>query len=491
MKDLIVQDQVRLSPTRCLAMTLAGIRFRLFRSIVTVAILALAVTFLAHGLAHSLIVHETRFLAWQRLASFRELGEWTTRLRTPDTAAAMHKRLAAGKAPFVTEYRNWASATEAEAEAAAKTARRLIELEGYFQSLPEAAQVQILAGREPIEVLRKLDDDETLATFGKSIEDSSLPPPPGGIETLKAFAAEELTALAAYVGKVQTGQRAAIARVAETLGGKPMVRWFAEGKDVAATLTGAGFHVADDAADRLKASAANEDALATVATAMEKPKVTQAMIREMRVDAKELHREAVVDYIRSDSQAAWLAKLLAEHPAENSGPPPTATDLLAAAEASRKCIRLEGIVGAETPTPREGLFDLPSGMKWLMLLSFLVCAVGVTNAMFMSVTERFTEIATLKCLGSLDGFLMLMFLFESALQGLVGAVLGIALGFAVAIGRGLLSFGTMQFAAMPVADLAICAGLALAAGMVLAVLAAVGPAWAVARLAPMEAMRID
>jgi ABC-type antimicrobial peptide transport system permease subunit len=49
----------------------------------------------------------------------------------------------------------------------------------------------------------------------------------------------------------------------------------------------------------------------------------------------------------------------------------------------------------------------------------------------------------------------------------------------------------MVFPAMPVADLLKCAGLSLAAGLVLAVVAAVGPAGMVARLAPMEAMRIE
>ena len=35
---------------------------------------------------------------------------------------------------------------------------------------------------------------------------------------------------------------------------------------------------------------------------------------------------------------------------------------------------------------------------WLVTLSLLVCIVGITNAMLMSVTERFREIGTMKCL---------------------------------------------------------------------------------------------
>ena len=47
---------------------------------------------------------------------------------------------------------------------------------------------------------------------------------------------------------------------------------------------------------------------------------------------------------------------------------------------------------------------------WLIVLSLLVCVVGITNAMLMSVTERFREIGTMKCLGALDSFIVKLFL---------------------------------------------------------------------------------
>ncbi|HOT52163.1 MAG TPA: hypothetical protein PLI07_14365, partial [Candidatus Hydrogenedentes bacterium] len=50
---------------------------------------------------------------------------------------------------------------------------------------------------------------------------------------------------------------------------------------------------------------------------------------------------------------------------------------------------------------------------WLAAISLLVCVVGITNAMLMSVTERYREIGTMKCLGALDWFVVKLFLIEA------------------------------------------------------------------------------
>jgi ABC-type lipoprotein release transport system permease subunit len=62
--------------------------------------------------------------------------------------------------------------------------------------------------------------------------------------------------------------------------------------------------------------------------------------------------------------------------------------------------------------------------------------------MLMSVTERFREIGTMKCLGALDGFIVKLFLLESLFQGAVGTTLGVLLGLLVSFAMALLSYGT-------------------------------------------------
>jgi len=107
------------------------------------------------------------------------------------------------------------------------------------------------------------------------------------------------------------------------------------------------------------------------------------------------------------------------------------------------------------------------------------------------VTERFREIATMKCLGALDSFIMINFVLESALLGVAGGIGGVVLGAILGILRSLWGFGGLALSNLPGLDLLTAAGLCLVAGVVLAALAAVYPAWVAARLAPMEAMRIE
>ena len=111
--------------------------------------------------------------------------------------------------------------------------------------------------------------------------------------------------------------------------------------------------------------------------------------------------------------------------------------------------------------------------------------------MLMSVTERFREFATMTCLGALDGVIMVMFVVESSLQGLAGGLVGVVLGLLLGIIRSLWGFGTLALVNLPGTLLLASAGICVAAGVVLAAMAAVYPAWVAARLAPMEAMRIE
>jgi len=87
--------------------------------------------------------------------------------------------------------------------------------------------------------------------------------------------------------------------------------------------------------------------------------------------------------------------------------------------------------------------------RWIVILSLLVCTVGIVNAQLMAVTERFREIGTMKCLGALDSFVLRLFLLEAGMQGLAGAIIGAVLGAVAALLAGLFRFGAAALVWLP------------------------------------------
>ena len=82
---------------------------------------------------------------------------------------------------------------------------------------------------------------------------------------------------------------------------------------------------------------------------------------------------------------------------------------------------------------------------WLVVMSLLVSVVGITNAMLMSVTERYKEIGTIKCLGALDNFVVKLFLIESGLLGFFGALIGSVLGMLFMLLTGMNVLGNIDW----------------------------------------------
>lgn len=134
---------------------------------------------------------------------------------------------------------------------------------------------------------------------------------------------------------------------------------------------------------------------------------------------------------------------------------------------------------------------LTSRQKFLLIIAFMVCLVGIANAMLIAITERYKEIATMKCLGATDSFIMMLFTFEAAFQGAVGGVLGSVVGLAVELIRGSFTWGGHLWRNLPVVDLAQAGALAFAMGIGISIVASLYPSWAASRMLPMEAMRVD
>lgn len=124
----------------------------------------------------------------------------------------------------------------------------------------------------------------------------------------------------------------------------------------------------------------------------------------------------------------------------------------------------------------------------IAIVSLLVGGLSVINTMTMSVAERTREIGVRKAIGASDGAVMRQFIAESAVIGLIGGLLGLALGSLIAVG------GNQAGAASATELFLVTPRLAIgsvAFSLILGVLSGLYPAWHAARLNPVQALRYE
>jgi putative ABC transport system permease protein len=132
-------------------------------------------------------------------------------------------------------------------------------------------------------------------------------------------------------------------------------------------------------------------------------------------------------------------------------------------------------------------FRLVKAMSWgTSLLAIFVGVLGVMNTMLMTVFERTHEICVLLAVGWTRGRIMRMILYESALLGFFGGVIGVAIG---AVGVKVLSEApAIRGLLQP--DLSIpLLGLSVVIAVAVGILSGLYPAWRSSRLTPSLALQ--
>jgi len=127
-------------------------------------------------------------------------------------------------------------------------------------------------------------------------------------------------------------------------------------------------------------------------------------------------------------------------------------------------------------------------------ISLLVAGIGIMNIMIVSIMERTREIGILKALGMKGRTVLLIFLGEAIIIGLMGAAIGIASGWGLANVFSMVGFSALGLGQgltiTPALTPTVFFG-AFAFGLLVSVVFALYPAWRASKLKPVEALRYE
>ena len=122
----------------------------------------------------------------------------------------------------------------------------------------------------------------------------------------------------------------------------------------------------------------------------------------------------------------------------------------------------------------------------IALISLLVGSIGIMNIMLVTVTERTREVGLMKAVGATKFDVLITFLVESGMLGLVGGAFGVALGLGFCWIAPIINL-PLPPPVTPVEWVFIGLGVALAVGIV----SGIYPAYKAARMRPLEALRYE
>jgi putative ABC transport system permease protein len=120
-------------------------------------------------------------------------------------------------------------------------------------------------------------------------------------------------------------------------------------------------------------------------------------------------------------------------------------------------------------------------------ISMVVAGVSIFNILMMSVNERIKEIGIMRSIGTQKKEVMSMFIYESAIIGVIGSLIGgiicILAGYAVSA----LMLGTTKYLFTVATMTSVVEGVGF--GIIVCLLCGVYPAWLAANLNPIDALR--
>ena len=257
MKQIEVKNQPPLGIGRTVSLTLTGIRYRLFRSLVTVGVVAVAMAFLMNVLSESLVRSAVLRATTLRAAELHQAFAWAAKLTEPGTLDSILTLLAGPSAEAVDEAVSMAKLPPEDRPFLESRCRQAIGYLRFFTALDYSARRQFVGKAQGTAVFDALQSPSAQADFLSRAKELRSLRLPGGAEGLQKFLSE-WPDVKEKLGRIRAARAVAIAQLQGSLHGRTVTEALAGADgEFGAAIRSAGFRLPQDTA-RVVAEQARE-----------------------------------------------------------------------------------------------------------------------------------------------------------------------------------------------------------------------------------------
>ena len=483
-----VRRQVQLSFRKSFNFCRKGISYRLFRSSMTLAVVVVAVAFFMALLSESMIVQAVGKGVAGEVKEMREADLLLNHLFYPHASSELSRMLAGGQAAHIEEFARVTGISPDAAATLANQCRRENAYLSFFANMAMGKRLILVKKNKGRAIFAYLAVSAQWDEFARNLAKMRTLRLPTEIAELQAF-------VAGWPAYVQTLEAARGRWIAAAASLQTRLRDLTQATDVTDWMAGASDAEVEQWRQAVVAAgfSLSPEVMARVRKRLAIASCENRISRLLQTDeGRAAWKQAFLSLPGLEEQLLLVTDPRADALLKGGFSAEQRAMLVSNFARARKLRVLEAKLPAQRMTTDGQEAGILSGSAlFLVIISFVVCMVGITNAMLMAITERFREIATMKCLGATDGFILNQFLIEAAIQGIVGGMLGMVTGLLVTLVKSTVLLGASVFVYFPVLPLLLAAVVTVTRGVLLSMLASIYPARAASAMAPMDAMRVE
>lgn len=491
MNKLVVKKQQQMPFKWLYAICRESIAHRLMRSMITAVIITLAIAFLSYIMVDSYIGSSIRDAVLKKKDRLTLGTRFISELSTTPSDYDLIRRINSSRKNknYMSNIKNWSSLSGEQLDQFLNQVSSLNNYLDFFQSIPTGRSVILVETNQDMAIFEWLSKKENFKAFKDKLANMPSLQLPNGIDEFEKFI---LTwpALCETVKTIRNNYQQSITQIKKELPERNLSGTILACKSKQdldsffAMLDKNGFSIPSENIPYIKADIEYQENLNKALRILKSQNVRTGWFR--RFQEKFSPKKALS---KSDSINTYVNWIYETGDAENC------KDISKEkfVETAKRYTKLHTLLKARLELTRKYGFTgmLNERAVWLIIVSFMVCAVGIANAMLMSVLERFKEIATMKCLGARNETIGLMFVVESIFVGVVGGLVGMLIGLFIGSIKQIIFYGTMVFDNFPTTPILGVLVISFSCSLLLALLAAIYPAFVASKMAPMEAMRVD